>query len=473
MPQSDFLIHRDLHELQPFTMPAVELTYEQDKEFQICLAHLLIHAPFFADLTMQQLPMIPTLHCPIAATDGLNIYFNPAPFFKYHTENQAFAVGHEVMHYVYNDVNLMHIWRETRRVRTGTITLPYINFLMGIAADYSINALLIEGSIGTFHKDWLYNESLSKAGRESQVEIYVKLFKALPPNIQRFAKACMDAKQAGQKLPGQDEAEDAKKDIRNSIGVDENGPQGTPTQFDQHLKPGQGKGEAPPEEVVKKRNENEVKVAVAAAAATAKHQGKLPDVLQRFVNEVLNPKVPWYEEIKTLSMRRAGADGLDWTQLDEHMLCRPEPYGVIAWPAETTYGCGVMALGGDTSGSIDQHQLDVIFAEMAGVVAQVNPRELHIFWCDAGVGRHDYLEEPEDLEAYKLLVKKEGVFGGGGTDFRPVFDKIDKDGIEPDVLIYFTDLEGTFPSRAPRYSVVWGALTDHTPPFGDVVRVKL
>ena len=48
------------------------------------------------------------------------------------------------------------------------------------------------------------------------------------------------------------------------------------------------------------------------------------------------------------------------------------------------------------------------------------------------------------------------VTGGGGTDFRPVFEYIDEhQEINPDLLIFFTDGYGAYPERAPAYPVLW------------------
>ena len=59
--------------------------------------------------------------------------------------------------------------------------------------------------------------------------------------------------------------------------------------------------------------------------------------------------------------------------------------------------------------------------------------------------------------------------GGGGTDFRPVFSLLETD-LSLDFLIYFTDLRGEFPNRAPRLEVIWlraGSLIEA--PFGKVL----
>jgi predicted metal-dependent peptidase len=69
------------------------------------------------------------------------------------------------------------------------------------------------------------------------------------------------------------------------------------------------------------------------------------------------------------------------------------------------------------------------------------------------------------------------VAGGGGTDFRPVFDWVAHllgGGAGPDALIYCTDGLGTFPLRAPSYPVVWVVTAAGKPqfPFGMTIRLQ-
>lgn len=61
--------------------------------------------------------------------------------------------------------------------------------------------------------------------------------------------------------------------------------------------------------------------------------------------------------------------------------------------------------------------------------------------------------------------------GGGGTDFRPVFEHIEDNRMEPRCLIYLTDLAGKFPDEEPAFPVLWAATTDRTPPFGEKLRI--
>ena len=45
-------------------------------------------------------------------------------------------------------------------------------------------------------------------------------------------------------------------------------------------------------------------------------------------------------------------------------------------------------------------------------------------------------------------------FPGGGTSFEPPFAWLAESGLQPDVVIYFTDADGTFPAAEPPWPVL-------------------
>lgn len=123
----------------------------------------------------------------------------------------------------------------------------------------------------------------------------------------------------------------------------------------------------------------------------------------------------------------------------------------------------------DNSGSISERVLSAFFAEVGGVLADVRPRKVVLIWCDAEVRQVDEARSLDELADIRV----KGSPGGGGTDFNPPFEYLATEDIVPDTLVYVTDLMGSFPEAPPGYSVVWCASTDLTPPFGDVVRIKV
>jgi predicted metal-dependent peptidase len=241
-----------------------------------------------------------------------------------------------------------------------------------------------------------------------------------------------------------------------------NGPSGKG--FDKHLAPGTSQGKDPGK-AAGSRNEAEWKTNVAAAANAAKAMGKLPAGLERLLGEILNPQVDWKEHIQALMARKLGSGSYNWQAPDRRMIARD-----IYVPGRSGYGAGTVVVAADTSGSIGPKELDMFFAEMAGILEDIKPKRLVIMWCDARVDRVDECEDAGDLNT----IRAQKVPGGGGTSFIPVFDEIEKLGLIPEALVYLTDGYGSFPKTPPAYPTIWGSITPKgsvTYPFGDVVLV--
>ena len=52
-----------------------------------------------------------------------------------------------------------------------------------------------------------------------------------------------------------------------------------------------------------------------------------------------------------------------------------------------------------------------------------------------------------------------------------MFDWIAEEGVEPDALIYLTDLMGTFPGQQPSYPVIWASINALKAPWGEQVMI--
>ena len=82
---------------------------------------------------------------------------------------------------------------------------------------------------------------------------------------------------------------------------------------------------------------------------------------------------------------------------------------------------------------------------------------LHILQCDARVQRDDRIETLADFERY---IRDLTVIGGGGTDFRPAFERVDALVASGELrglkgMLYFSDGRGIFPSAPPKYDVTF------------------
>ncbi len=421
------------------TFEPCALTPQQIKAWADTRAILMWVCPAFTHIFYSMLNNAKSEHIalftkdvPIAATDGSNLLINPDTFFKYNLHERLFACAHEITHCILNHLVAMHNFHVRGKVTyPDGSSLPYSDKVFNIAADLVINDMLIESKVGTFNKDWLHNTQLAVA-KDSVLDAYRKVFD--------------DLKSKG-KLK-------VTRGVIDASGVDTTG------QFDQHLPPGASQGKNPVQ-AAKDRDDGQWQTELAAAVNSAKAQGKLPAGLERLINEVLTPKVDWRDHIAALFARKVGSGSYDWRRADRRLIVRD-----IYSPGRSGFGAGTVVVAVDTSGSIGDKEIGTFFGEMSGILEDVQPKRLVVMWCDAKVQRTDELEEAGDLAA----LRKKGAPGGGGTSFVPVFDEIDKMGIEPDALAYLTDGLGCFPSKAPRYTVIWGSIYSSAKyPFGDVV----
>ena len=185
-----------------------------------------------------------------------------------------------------------------------------------------------------------------------------------------------------------------------------------------------------------------------------KRQGNLPKDMHLVVPEYFSHKVDWREFL----------------------------YGYIASHAKTTYrftppnmkylyrGIYLPSLSSDllrvivavdTSGSIDEALLGTFLGEVSSMMQQYPNYEIDLITADAKIQSHKTFLPGEMLDY--------DVSGGGGTDFRPVFEYIDQYIDYPTLLLYFTDGQGTFPQEEPNYDVLWIMPEMWDVPFGEVV----
>jgi predicted metal-dependent peptidase len=199
---------------------------------------------------------------------------------------------------------------------------------------------------------------------------------------------------------------------------------------------------------------------------SSKTQGKLPAGLLKEIEGLLAPaRVPW-QRLLAMAVRQA------YQYKAGHSTFRFD--GPNKKQAALGYGVGKpvlprlrapipnVACAIDTSGSMwGGPEIPEALSEVAGILATLNA-PVTFMACDAEV--HS-LGKTADIAAIRKMLK-----GGGGTDFRPVFEKLKKE----DILVYFTDGYGTFPTEAPRnMTVIWVMVGPHKarPPWGVVIDV--
>jgi predicted metal-dependent peptidase len=413
-------------------MKPATLTHEQERKMEIARVAFMVSSPFYSHLYYSLGREVFTKDIPTAATDGRRILLNPDYVCGFTVPEQVFILAHEMSHLVSQHPTRMVHYKREDKLRN----LPYDQRFANVCADYCINADLVETGIGTINPAWLFDKAIK--GSELWEDVYERLFKPgmCPPPPQR--------KGGGQ---------GGRKGDQQALDGD-----GT---FDEILEPStdaDGGADLP--------SESEFKEAVAQAYAVAKAMGDVPGSIQRMVEEILAPQIDWREHVRLLVTGKVGYRGETWTKPNRRRLVM-NPITIM--PGRNGHGCNTVVVGVDTSGSVGPDEMRVFMSELSGVLQDVRPKRIVVIGCDAAVSQVDELWSVDEFEALRV----KGIKGGGGTRFEPVFDYVKEQDLRPEALIYLTDMEGTFPSEAPAYPVIWAATGDHVGPFGDTVRIKI
>lgn len=386
---------------------------------------IILDAPFFGSL-LSRLEMVEDASVETARTNGRVIRYNP-DYCQTLTDPQLRGlIVHEVGHPA-----LGHLWRREDRDPKG----------WNVAADFALNNWLKEYIDTSGHAfppfelppGSLIDPSLKDLSAE-------QIYNRLPRNP--------GGGRSGDEFqnPGPGTFEDPPDDQGDGDGQDRQGQ-------------AEGNGSC-----VKPTNlEDQWKQATVAAAMAerTRQQGKTPSCLQRMLGDLLAPRIPWQERLREFIRRRA-RDNYSWRKPNRRYIGTS-----FMLPGVHSYRMGPIVAAIDTSGSIGQKMLDQFAAELQAILDECKPESIHIVTCDAAIHTTDTFTHGDNLIGQIKLA------GGGGTDFRPVFDYVDRLPEDAECLIYLTDLCGSFPEKAPHYPVLWVlAEPDGSapkPPFGEVV----
>jgi predicted metal-dependent peptidase len=213
-----------------------------------------------------------------------------------------------------------------------------------------------------------------------------------------------------------------------------------------------------------KLEEQAWKIAVTQANQMAKAMGKAPGGgIIRTVKEALAPKVDWQAALQDFMERAVRSD---------YCWMKPNPRYVVQGiylPGLSGKEVGTIAVAIDTSGSVSQDQLCRFSSEVSAML-EVFDTNLELIYADSKVqGREAFTRGDLPLT---LALK-----GGGGTNYRPVFELLEDQGIVPSCLVYLTDMQcSRYPDKAPNYPVLWvnteGRCGNAQPPFGRVINME-
>lgn len=190
-----------------------------------------------------------------------------------------------------------------------------------------------------------------------------------------------------------------------------------------------------------------------------KSKGVTPGELASYVDIMLKSKpIPWKAIIRQWLTATVRADSYKTRRRDNR---REDEL-----PGRRHKKIAKVMIAVDTSGSIEDKDL-ALFKKTMLDLSRATPQ--NSFWmieCDT------IIQNVTKIDKFKIKNKREWK-GRGGTDFRPVFEYVEKKA-KGDILIFFTDLYGTFPEKRSRIPTLWLVVNNNEAkvPFGKVIKLK-
>lgn len=371
---------------------------------------IVLDHPFFASPMLKR-PMIERLDVPtLCVTDSGSIFYNPA-FIAGLTANQVvWAICHEIMHYM-----------SGHGVRRGARDPKNWNY----AGDMWINDTLNRANVGNKIEGCI---DVPGSADRTVEDIYA----SFPP-------------------PDDDDGDESEDGGGGDKGKSSTGQgQGDPIQDD--IEPDDDSGMSP-QEIDAQR-----KIDVAEAAQIAKMKGKLPGVLQKFAETTIDSKVPWFDVLERYMTERVKND---------YSWARPNRRYAPDFYLPTIDGVGAMGeivIQVDISGSVSRQEIRHYNGHMRRIVEQCHPSKVHVIYTDTRVQRHDTFDKPEDVQIEYV--------SGGGTDMRAGFDYINKQGIEPEVVVTLTDGYTPWPSSTD-VPAIWCISSSERAPCGENIHFTM
>lgn len=233
-------------------------------------------------------------------------------------------------------------------------------------------------------------------------------------------------------------------------------PDGPPTKgkmIGSHDKwPVEGKGKS-------KRLSKKWRERLARAAAAARMRGKLPGKANKMIQDTLEPILDWRKILRDLLLTTVRNDFRLMPPSKKHLwrgMYLPSTYGESL----------KLAIGIDTSSSVDIKQFQSFLAELRGITEQFAQFELYLFFCDTAIHNKIVLTANDQ---WPLDFPKRN----GGTSFNPVLEAVLEECPDASGLVYLTDGDGDYPSEPVAYPVIWVLNSRKKMKWGETVEMEV
>lgn len=416
---------------------------------------LILDKPFLGALVLR-LPMKEASPewCPTTGTDARHFYYNPEYINSLTLAQTQFMLAHEALHCA-----LSHFSRRHHRVLHR----------WNLACDYAINPLLVEDGLTPPYDTLIMDEYKGMTAEEiypllqeddSQETIDQHLY---DENSDGSGDGDQDNEPPPDNPPPEQQKEKEQQQRAKDLSEQgDTGGQGQDQQQDSaDNQPRPGASPQPPPLTPEEREPLEVQwqQRMAGAAQQAIQAGKMDGAMARMIDHLLQPRLPW----RILLARYMTA-----TARDDYSYMRQSrrSQGNAILPSLHSSQVDVV-VAVDTSGSIRDQEIQEFLSEISALKGQMRAR-VTLIPCDATIAE----DAPWVFEPWEALSLETEISGGGGTDFRPVFRWVEEQSLKPEILVYFSDLEGQFPELAPAYPVLWLVKGKEKPPWGQRIQLN-
>ena len=194
--------------------------------------------------------------------------------------------------------------------------------------------------------------------------------------------------------------------------------------------------------------------AMEEALRRAEAMGDRPEGLTRLFARDRHHRIDWRSELY---------HAIDRHYKSDYTYLRPNKKMIASglYLPATTSERMVLAVAIDSSGSVDEALLSRFVGELEGLLLSFERVEVDLLVCDAKIQSLHTFRSGEPLDV--------AIQGGGGTDFRPVFDHLMHHLPQTNLLLYFTDALGRFPETPPPFETIWVVPEGCDVPFGRTI----
>jgi predicted metal-dependent peptidase len=414
---------------------------EIENKLAAARTRLILDKPFLGALALR-LPLVAAdpKWCATSVTDARSLYYNPAYIDKLSLEQTQFVLAREALHCA-----LSHFARRQHRIKAR----------WDVACEYSINPVLVKDGLipppATIVID-------AYEGMTAE-EIYP--FIEDDDKDEPEAENTQSAQDSNPDSSGSQEGKEQRKGGEGQSPQHNEPQSGGDSQSEQQQELQGISGAAQPNPLSASELEalsTQWQQRMAGAALQAQQAGKLGGALARLVGEMQQPKLPW---------RMLLARYMTQVARDDYSYARPSRReGEMIMPSLRSTQANIVVVL-DTSGSVSSEELHEFLAEINTLKAQLRA-SIILHACDTALSP----QGPWLFEAWEEFKLPQEFHGGGGTDFRPIFDWIKTQGRTPDMLLYFTDALGEFPKAEPHYPVLWLVKGKAPVPWGQRIQLN-